>query len=509
MLLALLVGVWWQYTSPITPIKPFTQTKGFKWSNYFGNDECKVAQYDSVYSFSHVQGFFGYCAQYVWPLCITGSGLSSAPLCCAKGKDTAIMSSAGLWGVGHIDRRANTIEVQGGAKLSAVVRKLAEEGFALEHPPSFLEMTVAGAISTASHGSFPSGQSLSSAVVSIDLIETSRTRKELSKSSSERTFQAAKSGLGAIGFYENIVLRIVPQSRLTRLDYSLPFVDAFGSNHVVSTLLQAHSHWLTVQFSPLCDSAVIRTAKPAFEGLEISPVEKYFTKPVYTHSMRFIQPLLKLAAYLGEGSNSTLASESSASTAASTPNASPHTTSIMRGICSAMEHHVTFTDNSANAVAIPRPGNLGTWAEYYVDRSVTAEAVTAVRSALKQAHEVGKINFNGFVTVTFVSQEESTLLAPNYRYDAAAIEITTFFQGLQLNVLKIVETALEPFKPIPHLGSVHTLPSSAIKDHYGPSRIKSFSEAAKSLDRDAYLVNTWKRQNYLNTLATGFSNVKL
>lgn len=510
VLIAVLIGVWWQYTSPVAPITPFKQTKGFRWSNYLGNDECKVAQYDSVYSYGQIQGFFGYCSQYYWPVCLSGSGLSSAPLCCSKGKDTAIMSSAGFWGVGHLDKRAKTIEAQGGALLSSVVRKLTEEGFALEHPPSFLEMSVAGAVSTASHGSFPAGHSISSSVLSIDAIYANRARETISPKKRKDVFEAAKSGLGAIAFFENVKLSIVPQYRLTRYDYSLPFDDVFGSQTALDIMIKS-SHWLTLQFSPLCDSAIVRSAKPAIEGVEISATEDYLTRPLYKHSMRFIQPFLKLATYLGESSNTTSATSDAAQSTTSTASSSDrfhYTTTIMNTICSIAKYPITFTDVASNAVAIPRPGNIGTWAEYYIDRAHTAKAAAAVRNALKSAHDAGKINFNGFVSITFVAQEKTTLLAPNHRYDAAAIEITTFFQGMQPEVIAIVEEALKPFNPVPHLGSVHGLPGSEVKAFYGPERIKSFSDAVYKLDHHAYLNNPWKRQNYINA-PTAFSNVKL
>lgn len=416
------------------------------------------------------------------------------------------MSSAGLWGIGHFDRHAKTIEAQGGALLSAVVRRLAEEGFTLEHPPSFLEMSVGGAVSTASHGSFPSGHSISSSVLGLDITYANRARDTLSPKKKKDTFEVAKSGLGTIGFLENVKLRIVPQHRLTRFDYSLPFEDLFGSQAALDALIK-NAHWITFQFSPLCDSAVVRSAKPAIEGVEVSSTEEYFTRPLYKYSMRFVQPFLKLASYLGESSNSTSAS-SDVSQTTSTPSAFHYTNTIMQAICSIAKYPITFTDVAANAVSIPRPGNVGTWAEYYIDRSHTSKAVTAVREALKTAHDAGKINFNGFVTVTFVAEEKTTLLAPNYRYDAAAIEITTFFQGMQPEVLAIVEQALKPFQPIPHLGSVHNLPGSEIKAFYGADRIKTFSDMVYKLDGYAYLNNPWKRQNYINA-PTAFSKVKM
>ena len=424
-----------------------------------------------------------------------------------------------MWGTGPIYPREKTIDVQGGAKLSAVVRKLASEGFALEHPPSFLEMSVAGAISTASHGSFPSGQSLAASVVSLDIIDLQKKRLEVSPTKQKHIFDAVIGGVGSVAFIDSVQLRIVPQRRLTRFDYALPFSDVFGSSIMMSAILQAHSHWLTIQFSPLCDSAIIRTASPAIEGREESAAEKYFNYPFYKHSMRLVQPFLKLAAYVGESANatfmaslasSTSSKEGSSASTSEAPMTQPFlaTNNIMNFICSAMELPTSFTTDATTAVSIPRPGNMGTWVEYYIDRSHTSQAASAVKDALRSAHDAGKINFNGLVTVTFVAQE-STVLAPNANYDAAAIEVTTFFQGFQVNVVKIVEEALKPFNPIPHLGSFHTLPGTEIKARHGTDAIKTFSETLSRVTKQTNpFQNSWKRQNFIDA-PNAFSKVKL
>lgn len=162
------------------PKLAFQADRSVNWTNNAETVTCPAAIYDVTSAIGISQGFFMNMFSKSWGLCIVSTGMSTAPLCCEGNKKTAILSVADLWGVNDISTSSNWVEVQGGAKLSFVVKKLAQSGLALEHQPSFTEMSVVGAIQTASHGSFPSGPSLSSAVLSMDLVLSNTTQLTVS-----------------------------------------------------------------------------------------------------------------------------------------------------------------------------------------------------------------------------------------------------------------------------------------------------------------------------------------
>ena len=415
--------------------------------------------------------------------------MSTAPLCCEGNKNTAILSVADLWGVNDLSTSSNWVEVQGGAKLSFVVKKLAQSGLALEHQPSFTEMSVVGAIQTASHGSFPSGPSLSSAVLSMDLVLSNTTQLTVSPKKHPHIFRAAIAGIGSVALVESVILRTVPIKPLVRHDYSISFAQFITTQSQLEGFLHANSYWLMFQFSPLCESIIVKTASmvtlsPASaegsssqsDSSQKSALEKVgdFVFSSYSSlAMRAVQPLLKLSA--------------SAS--------SPFSTSqLMNTACTIMGLDHSFDAPLHTAVEVPRASGAQTQAEYYVSRGDAVAAIQAVRSALRLGHEQGKYNFNGFVTVSFVAKEDLPYLAPNFKNNVVAIEITTFFQGVQKDILADVETALEPFEPLPHLGLYNTLSAETIKKRYGTDRIKDFSKGAFSADTNGKLVNAWKRR---------------
>jgi FAD/FMN-containing dehydrogenase len=409
--------------------------------------------------------------------------MSTAPLCCENDKKVLIISGQGLWGVNWIDVRQKLVEVQAGAQISYITSKLAEKGLALAHQPSFTEISIAGALQTATHGSYVSGPSLASSVVSLDIFYANSSKATLTREKHGEFFEAAITGLGAIGFLDTVTLRVVPLTNYARADYSLPVEEVVSHQSKIDDLLAKHPHWLSLQLSPLCDNVFVRTASPHVGQDDSSPLQKLISSPWAKHGMRVLQPALRLAA----------------ATTGST------TSAIMQGVCAAMSLGASsFVENQSRAVLVSRAAHAQTQAEYYVDRSVIAKALSAVRSALKQAHDDGKFNFNGFLTVSFVAQESGALLAPNFRYNSAAIEITTHHQGSEPLVLAIAEEALKPFEPLPHLGMINSISKDDIKERYGVDRIKSWSRAAYSADSKLSLLSPWKQRYYIDVKPVSF-----
>lgn len=486
MLIAALLSVWLFYSSPPRPKPVLAGEKGVNWTNNADTVTCPAIFYDVTSAIGISQGFFMNAYLKSWSLCIVSTGMSTAPLCCEGTKRTGILSVADLWGVNDIRASDHLVEVQGGAKLSYVVTKLAESGLALEHQPSFTELSVVGALQTASHGSFPSGSSLSSDVVSMDLVLSNSSQLTVSPSKRKDIFRAAIAGLGSVALVESVTLRTVPLERLTRHDYSSAFGKVINTQSQLEALVHANAHWLMLQFSPLCDSIIVRTASKSSSSSPSSLLTQSHDLISSTYSrgiMRIVQPMLKLSA-----------SESS-----------PLSTSqLMNLACIAMGFDHSFDAPQHTAILVPRSNGAQTQAEYYVARENSAAAIRAVRDALRLGHEQGKYNFNGFVTVSFVAREEEPFLAPNYRGDSVTIEITTFFQGVQRSVLSDVEAALEPFEPLPHLGLFNIISADTIKKRYGDERIKSFSRGAYAADGVGKFANDWNRRYMVNVTPVKF-----
>ncbi len=84
--------------------------------------------------------------------------------------DGDMISMAALDRVVSIDGAAGTVTVEGGIRYGELSALLHAEGLALHNLPSLPHITVAGAISTATHGSGGGNGNLASAVRAIELV---------------------------------------------------------------------------------------------------------------------------------------------------------------------------------------------------------------------------------------------------------------------------------------------------------------------------------------------------
>ena len=328
-----LLAVWWQLSLPPMPLPAFQEDSNVNWVNYQNTSRCLAPVYDVASAIGVIQGFFMNSRQSSHGECIVGSGMSTAPLCCENDKKVLIISGQGLWGVNWIDVRQKLVEVQAGAQISYITSKLAEKGLALAHQPSFTEISIAGALQTATHGSYVSGPSLASSVVSLDIFYANSSKATLTREKHGEFFEAAITGLGAIGFLDTVTLRVVPLTNYARADYSLPVEEVVSHQSKIDDLLAKHPHWLSLQLSPLCDNVFVRTASPHVGQDDSSPLQKLISSPWAKHGMRVLQPALRLAA----------------ATTGST------TSAIMQGVCAAMSLGASsFVENQSRAVLVSR-----------------------------------------------------------------------------------------------------------------------------------------------------------
>lgn len=124
-----------------------------------------------------------------------------------------------------IDRVGGLVKVEAGVVLGELSRRLHAEGIALENLGDIDRQTLAGSISTATHGTGTRFGNLSSQVQAIELVQADGTLVELSESSDPDGLRAARVGLGALGAIYSVTLRALPAYRLDRTDQPRPLTE--------------------------------------------------------------------------------------------------------------------------------------------------------------------------------------------------------------------------------------------------------------------------------------------
>lgn len=109
-----------------------------------------------------------------------------------------------------LDKTANTITVEGGARYGEFAAYLHENGYALPNLASLPHITVVGACATATHGSGVKNGNLSSSVSAIEFVNAAGEVVTLSKQNDPEEFPGAVVNLGALGVVTKITLDLLP-----------------------------------------------------------------------------------------------------------------------------------------------------------------------------------------------------------------------------------------------------------------------------------------------------------
>jgi xylitol oxidase len=109
-----------------------------------------------------------------------------------------------------LDNKAHTVTVEGGIKYGELAPYLHQHGYALHNLASLPHISVAGSITTATHGSGIKNGNLASAVTGLEMVIADGSVVHLSKATDPEKLNAAAVGLGALGIITKVTLKIEP-----------------------------------------------------------------------------------------------------------------------------------------------------------------------------------------------------------------------------------------------------------------------------------------------------------
>ena len=172
------------------------------------------------------------------------------------------------------DQRA--VEVSGPATYAALAGELNRHGLALANMASLPHISVAGAISTGTHGSGNGNRNLAGSVTALEVLTSDGEPIEIARGDDD--FDGAVVSLGALGVITKVTLDVVPEFSIEQTVYAGPslaelaeHVDAvFASGYSVSVFThwagQADQIWVKQRVGDLVDSsseAFLETLSPA------------------------------------------------------------------------------------------------------------------------------------------------------------------------------------------------------------------------------------------------------
>lgn len=125
----------------------------------------------------------------------------------------------------EIDESRRRVRVGGGVRYGVLARHLEDAGWALANLASLPHISIAGAVSTGTHGSGVANRSLAAAVTGVDLVTSSG--ELISVSETDADLAGVVVGLGALGVVTTVELAIEPSFEVAQTVYErIPFDEA-------------------------------------------------------------------------------------------------------------------------------------------------------------------------------------------------------------------------------------------------------------------------------------------
>jgi L-gulonolactone oxidase len=185
------------------------------WVNWAGDQRCRPARIVAPRSREELVEAVGAAGAAGQKVSVAGSGHSFTE---AAMTDATMLRVEALRGVLDADRESGLVKVGAGTVLRDLNEELAGLGLALENLGDIDAQTVAGAISTGTHGTGAGLGNISARVEGVELVLADGGVRELTAAGEPELLRAARIGIGALGAFSAVTIRCLPAFTLRRVD---------------------------------------------------------------------------------------------------------------------------------------------------------------------------------------------------------------------------------------------------------------------------------------------------
>jgi L-gulonolactone oxidase len=182
--------------------------------------------------------------------------------------DGVMVDTSALNRVLSIDRETNQVTVEAGIKLHELGPRLAAAGLALENQGDIDRQSVAGAISTGTHGTGAGFPNLSAQIVALRLLGADGEVRALSLESDAEAYLAARVSFGSLGVISAATIQCVPLYTLHRSDVKLDLED---TSERLDEYVDANDHFEFFVF-PYTRLALSRLTRRSLEEPDPTPM---------------------------------------------------------------------------------------------------------------------------------------------------------------------------------------------------------------------------------------------
>jgi L-gulono-1,4-lactone dehydrogenase len=420
------------------------------WRNWTGDQRCSPAELVRPADRDELAGALLAVAEAGSKVSIAGTGHSFTE---AAMTDGTMIDLCALSGVVDADRASGLVKVRAGTVLAELNEELHRLGLAMENLGDIDRQTVAGAISTGTHGTGARLRNLSAQVEAVEIVTAAGEVRELDGSQPD-LLRAARVGVGALGAISAVTLRCVPAFVLERVDFPQPRDEVLDS---FEERAMANDHFELFTF-PYADSALV---------LERNRVEG---PP---------RPRGRFAAYLNDIVLENWALEALSATGRALPRAIPRLSRLAAFLASGGK----TVDRSDRVFASERRVRF-TEMEYGVPREHGPEAARRVIEWVRANR------YQVFFPIEMrVAAGDDALLSPSHERDTAYIAVHQY-RGMEWRpYFEAVEEIMREYGGRPHWGKRHFQTAETLAPLY--PRWDAFRAARDELDPGRVFANEY------------------
>jgi alditol oxidase len=350
-----------------------------------------------------------------------------------------------------VDSTARTVTIAGRMTYGQLSPVLDKAGFALHNLASLPHISVAGACSTATHGSGESNGNLSTAVSALELVTASGDIVKLSRKHDGDTFPGAVVGLGALGVITKVTLDVLPTYQMRQYVYeNLPLSEMkehFDAIEAAAYSVSLFTDWQKQRINEVWLKSVVEPGTKAD-----APAEFFGAK----RATQNLHPIAELGA---ENCTEQLG--------------------VPGPWYERLPHfRMGFTPSAGKELQ----------SEYFVPRANAVDAILAVE---KLRDKIGPLLM---ITEIRAIAADDLWMSPCYKRPSVTIHFTWKQDWPAVSqLLPLIERELAPFHPRPHWGKLFTISPAQLHASY--EKLPEFVKLARQYDPKGKFQNAFLSKN--------------
>lgn len=380
-----------------------------------------------------------------------GAGHSFTDIACTDGE---LINLDGYNKVLSVDRDARTVTVQAGITVWDLAEELASNGLAYQNLGDIGWQSVAGAASTATHGTGIKLGSFSTQVRALTLVTADGSIAECAPEGDAEAFKAAQVSLGALGVISTMTLQCEPAYVLHNVEEPMSFNAVLAR---LDELIDSNEHFMFWWF-PHTDKVLAKR---------------------WNRSDRPPKPRSKTRTFLENDLLERRVFGGICALGRTFPRAVPTLAKVVGAVVSGRE----FTDRSDRVLTTPRYVRFVEM-EQSIPRAATADAVRAIRRTIEDRG----LRANFPVEVRFVAGDDA-FLSPFYGRPSCMLSVMNSKGMPYEDYFRAVEEIARGFGGRPHWGKLHYRTASELRPLY-PDWDR-FASVRSKLDPDGVFRNAY------------------